>query len=669
MSWSEIYASTPMLEALAKALVIFLAQGTLLAMGLATLLAVIPERFARGRYALACAVLVAMALCPVVTTWFLLDGPEPSAESAAGIRADRSSLAPSHLVPLVSSPSWEGGSRSPETPKARGATARGASLFLQPVLQDGSNRLRPWLPAVVAAWLLGVIGLTATHVGAWRRLHRLRQQSQPAEPAWRDTMARLVRRIGIGKAVDLLVSHQISVPMVVGWFRPVVLVPASAMVGLAPQQLESLVVHELAHIRRLDPWVNGLQVILETLLFYHPAVWWTSAQVRHLREHCCDDIAVQICGDRLTYLRALADLEGLRAAAATLPGSPRLALGADGGSLLARVRRLAGAGAERTPHRSASSGLVVVLTTALLAVVSLASLAQVAPPEAPEPHPVQPPTPPKPVAAPTPMPVAPPAAAPRPPRPPKPAPGIGVPPTPPRPVAPATAGPDASGRYSVEQLIAFKVHGIDELAEELAGTRFESLPPEELLPLASLDIDREWIESWETVGFGTLEIDELIFLAGHDVSPETVRELRQSGLEIERPADAVQASIHDLRPEVIQELRRAGLGELELQSLLPLAIHGIDGEQIQRFREAGVRIDTPGDILVLVVSGVDLALPRALRDLGLDDLDAHELAELTHLGLDTDKLAELRAEGLQMATLRELRRLTLRGHGHHPPIF
>ena len=98
--------------------------------------------------------------------------------------------------------------------------------------------------------------------------------------------------------------------MMVGWLNPVVLLPASALSGLTPTQIEALLAHELAHVRRHDYLVNLLQSVVETLLFYHPAVWWVSAHVRAEREHCCDDLAVAVC-DRLVYVTALADLAAM----------------------------------------------------------------------------------------------------------------------------------------------------------------------------------------------------------------------------------------------------------------------------------------------------------------------------------------------------------------------
>ena len=122
-------------------------------------------------------------------------------------------------------------------------------------------------------------------------------------------VADLAARLRIGRAVRVVQSAAVQVPLVVGWLRPIVMLPASALTGLSPAQLESIIAHELAHVRRHDYLVNALQSVAEVLLYYHPACWWISRRIRVEREHCCDDIAVALCGDGVTYASALADLE------------------------------------------------------------------------------------------------------------------------------------------------------------------------------------------------------------------------------------------------------------------------------------------------------------------------------------------------------------------------
>jgi HEAT repeat protein len=159
------------------------------------------------------------------------------------------------------------------------------------------------------------------------------------------------------RPVLLLESALVRVPTVIGWLRPFILLPVGALTGLTTRQLEAIIAHELAHIRRHDYLINLLQAVVETLLFYHPAVWWVSRRIRQEREHCCDDLAVAVCGDPLIYARALLEMEQLRAA------GPQLAMAANGGLLMNRIQRLVGA---QTPHTNRFSGLfagVIALTT------------------------------------------------------------------------------------------------------------------------------------------------------------------------------------------------------------------------------------------------------------------------------------------------------------------
>ena len=150
--------------------------------------------------------------------------------------------------------------------------------------------------------------------GGWwrvRRLHQHRARDRLRRDG-RPSCRRLAYRLGLPAAAHVVESALVDVPTVVGWLRPAILLPIAALASLTPAQVEAILAHELAHIRRHDYAVNVLQTIAETLLFYHPAVWWISKRIRVEREHCCDDIAVAICGDPLGYAQALAELETWR---------------------------------------------------------------------------------------------------------------------------------------------------------------------------------------------------------------------------------------------------------------------------------------------------------------------------------------------------------------------
>lgn len=223
----------------------------------------------------------------------------------------------------------------------------------------------PWIDWLVALWLAGITALSLRALAGWYLVLSLKRRDTFALPA--DLLQRchgLQRRLAVAWPVRFLLSRRIDVPMVIGWLRPVVLIPVSAIAGLPPQQLDALILHELAHIRRFDTVINILLIAVETILFYHPAVWWVSRQIRIEREHCCDDFAVSACGDAGVYVEAMTALESWK-------GANRLALAANGGKLKQRVARLLDAPIE-APRFSLSAIMGLALLTVVAASVAVA---------------------------------------------------------------------------------------------------------------------------------------------------------------------------------------------------------------------------------------------------------------------------------------------------------
>ncbi|TWV93668.1 M56 family metallopeptidase [Chitinophaga pinensis] len=122
---------------------------------------------------------------------------------------------------------------------------------------------------------------------------------------WRSRLQQLCEAVGVTKSVRLLESAFVKVPVVAGHLKPVILMPAGLLAGLPAQQIEAVLLHELAHIRRHDYIVNLLQVCCETVFFFNPGLLWISVLLRDEREHCCDDIALQQTGSKKTFIEAL----------------------------------------------------------------------------------------------------------------------------------------------------------------------------------------------------------------------------------------------------------------------------------------------------------------------------------------------------------------------------
>ena len=291
---------------------------------------------ANSRYLVGCFAVLLMVIVPLATFW--LRGPSASS---------RQIWEPQNRTDVTTIQEVDPASTSDRLADGAAAREEAAGTDTLPTRVDrpypsdrswtvrSKARIEAYLPWCVLAWLLGVSGLSIRLLGGWFIAQRLKRAGTKSTPdGWQHRLNHLATRLGLRGPIRLLESALVEVPIVVGWLRPVILIPASALTGLLPQQIEALLAHELAHIRRRDYLINLVQTTVETLLFYHPAMWWVSRQVRQDRENCCDDVALDVCEDRLSYARVLATMEELRV--------PRSLVAAGGSSLAARIRRILG---------------------------------------------------------------------------------------------------------------------------------------------------------------------------------------------------------------------------------------------------------------------------------------------------------------------------------------
>jgi beta-lactamase regulating signal transducer with metallopeptidase domain/protein involved in polysaccharide export with SLBB domain len=321
-------------------------QNAIVAASLALALVCLRRRTPQMRYVIACAALLLMAALPLATAVLAFSARPLAAESA-------SFSASAHPIVAV-----------PDHP----------TLSTPPVVTAPPDRFTTILRAASYSWIFGIALLSTWNLLGWLRVRRVRIAALPISGAWPNRLPELAAILRIGGDVALRVSDHLSTPAVVGWLRPVILVPASALTDLPPSYLDALLLHELAHVRRHDYLVNLLQTMIETLLFYHPAVWWCGSVIRTQREHCCDDIAAQHCGSAILYAHTLAAIEQLRA-----PALPGWALGATGGSLLRRIERLVGSPTSRANSRPAAMSLtmlLIVLACGLVAIGRRSGFAQ-----------------------------------------------------------------------------------------------------------------------------------------------------------------------------------------------------------------------------------------------------------------------------------------------------
>jgi beta-lactamase regulating signal transducer with metallopeptidase domain len=298
------------MSAVTAALLAFIWQGAGIGVLLAAMLAIIPERSARLRYVASAIAMGTLALLPAVASTLVY--------SSRG----------AWVVATV-------------PPVAALAPAVGREI---------AATIQRWL---VLAWLCGVAIASIRLAIGWRHVRRIRLCALDAPPGIAEVLTRVEAKLEMPVAARLGLTDMTESPVVFGASRPMILLPVATIAELTREQLETVLAHELAHVRRRDFAVNLAQLLVETLLFFHPATWWVSSRMRVERERCCDDSAVALSGDPATYVRALLTLERSRPAAPSL----MLGLGAGAHELLPRIRRIMRV--ERPMVRAATASVAI----------------------------------------------------------------------------------------------------------------------------------------------------------------------------------------------------------------------------------------------------------------------------------------------------------------------
>jgi len=298
VSLVESWVKTPLAEAAGWTLFHSLWEGALIAAALVAELAI--TRSSQARYGAACLALAAMVGTFAVTLICVLPDGGRSLRAAS--------------VPVF--PIWK---VIPEFDASGPSYSALATVI-------------PWLTPL---WLAAVWLFYLGNAAGWISSRRLRRRGVCCAPTrWQTELSRLAGELRVSRPIVLLESCLAETPMVIGHFRPVILMPIALLAGLPAAQIEAILVHELAHIRRYDYLVNVWQRLVEGLFFYHPAVWWISRVIRSERENCCDDAVVAWSGDARGYAIALAALEQNRCC------GREPAVAATGGNLVKRIRRL-----------------------------------------------------------------------------------------------------------------------------------------------------------------------------------------------------------------------------------------------------------------------------------------------------------------------------------------
>ncbi|HEY6349656.1 MAG TPA: M56 family metallopeptidase [Candidatus Angelobacter sp.] len=563
-----IFMSPAVVQSLGATLLHFIWQGTALAALLAAALSVC--RKSSVRYFISVITAVAMLAVPVITFLVVMDR-EP-------VRPFTSPV-PSALV--LANP-------------ASAPSAVSATLETAPV-----ERFK-WL---VEAWLVGIVLFSFRMIAGLIAVQHLRFiQSKSLDPQLHEKCLLLQRRLGINRLIRYCKCHRIDVPSVIGWFRPVVLLPLMALTELSELQLEAVIVHELVHIRRLDAFVNLFQVMVESLLFYHPAVWWVSGRIRAEREHCCDEAVIAVVSDAVQYARALTLMEECRSA-------PTLAMAANRGPLFARVMRLLGIGnlgiGIRTVGVLAST---LCLTGALFAGRALVALTGSLKP------------------------------------------GTGnessentqasvhsraLNPQSSRVASSQTnqtgAGPSrgAERSVSVSFFEQMKAAGLDDLtSDDLVALKMEGVTP-------------GYVRSIHELGLKPV-VSQIIQMHRNAVMPEYILALREVGVD-ESPSQIIGMKVQGVTPEYVRSLHDLGL-DAPASQLIGMRAQGISPEYVRELNDLGLHPQV-NDLYGLKGQGVTADYVRDLQAAGLT-LSVRDLISFRVQKIDAEYINGLKRAGL-----------------------
>jgi beta-lactamase regulating signal transducer with metallopeptidase domain len=557
------WLSLTAMQSLGWALLHFLWQGTALAALSAAAMALC--RRASARYLVGVAALALMLLAPLATFFFYSQQFNTQPHSGVADTTKSSPLAASALS----------------------STAMGRVAGSGPTHSSTITTSRPlpwkfeaWL---VEAWLLGVAFFSLRSAGGFLLLEReRRRQSVAVSPRVLEICLTLQHQLGLDRAIAYCECAWLQAPAVIGWFRPVVFLPVTALSGLTEEQLALIIAHELAHIRRFDPFVNVFQVCVETLLFYHPAVWWLNKRIRVEREHCCDDMAVALCGNAVEYARALTLMEEWRSA-------PALAMAANRGPLTERVVRVLGLKTLGAGMRGIGlTGSVLCLTAALVAGNALLGMAHPSTARAAS--------------------ISPPQQADS--------------------RKPSPAHPQSAAQPAASALSAVSASASASSSASAAASASSS--------------SSSYIDAMKAAGLADLTIDQLVELKIQNVTPEYVRAMHELGLHPD--ADGfVALRVQGVTPEYIAEVRALGFTPDEDQ-IVALKIQGVSADYVRSLKEVGIQGDAD-QMIALKVQGVNADYVRSLKEVGITG-DGDEIVSLKVQGITPGYVREMRALGL-----------------------
>lgn len=593
---SQLIYLEPYIRTVTTILMHSLWQGILIGLLAAIALSLLRSSNAKIRYAVSCGAMAAIIVAAAVTAVSVRPNGYDPARQVSGVTRD-----------LIS---------------VRGSSDVGATTGVPAATEDVPSSNRWWQHPSISRyifiiWVAGVMLFSVYHLLGWRRARGfVKRGTSPVPSLWQARFEKLRGELRIRRLVSLLSSSLVKVPCVVGWMKPVILVPVSMFTSLDPSEIEMILVHELSHVRRYDVLINIVQTAMETLFFFNPAIWWLSRQIRIEREDCCDDTAILRTGNRLRYARALTNLEEVRMLqtnfGSALTSTP----------LERRIRRIVGATKPRFYSSVLSiSGMLLIASSIVVVLVSFGGSNDSALQASEKIEATQ----------------------------------------------TFDPGPsDLRGEWEIESgrnELKILVYGRrssgmsfvlsrDEVAHLIgqgkksfqivrdAGTTFlegtlkergrkvegsgewyfrpdsayvhfmgsyglRQDDRQKAFSLAILDVSRKYLAGMEDLGYRDLKVDQLISARIFGISPELVEEFREAGYPDLSYQQLLSMRVQRVTVDDAREFERSGVGHLTADQLISARIFGMTPEFVKEFREAGFRELSFNNFLTLHAFNID----------------------------------------------------------------
>jgi beta-lactamase regulating signal transducer with metallopeptidase domain len=571
------------------------------------------------------------------------------------------------------------------------------------------------LPLIVLIWFAGMGIFILRLLSSISQVYYLRRRMNfHADPYWTEILDGLAEKSGIRQGIELLESALVRSPLTIGHLKPVILFPIGILNRLSESEVEAILAHELAHIMRSDYLFNILQNLIQAIFYFHPAVWWLSAQVNKERENACDDHAIALLGNKVNYAKALVAIQEM----AFFPQTPAFAMafaGTKKNQLLMRVQRLFSQ--PKTNFNIMEKWISTAIVLFLVIVIAFGQQIQNSP--------LNPLSSTenvekgilsglweatfttdsvditlssgknnnrwmhgdtyaksdftnlkiadgKTIFSMT------------------------------RPAGCLTCrgeieGNAGYGRYEYAPdetyRTALQQAGIQEVDNELlmlcfyAGfpadypaklkqMGFKTIIREDLIQLAAFHLDEKTVKQYQdlaaSLGTKQLEMNELIFMKVANVTPDQVKRLGKAGYGDLNLNDVSQLSLHGVAPEYIKEMNEAGLGRLSSEDLLAAKIHGIDADFVKEAQNSGLNKMNFDDIMGMKIHGIDNDFIKNAINSGLNSVDVGSIVQnaLSNInintnidlnGIDSADLAEAQNSGLGKLDMEDVMSMKIHG--------